>query len=166
MFFGGVVPSWVKSPKSGANIISARLVDLDMDTIPEILVATQATGNYKMAYPYNDHSSWLMVMNREMEFVFPPVEFAGYPAALENALYQQGDSSLVVALHEYYGEENLKPGIYLFNSNGKLVTSRQLEIQRRGSYHLVPGSGNQRRELYLINTVENKAFRLNMDPTS
>ncbi|MEN8230572.1 MAG: histidine kinase [Bacteroidota bacterium] len=155
----------LKSPKSGANITSCRFADLDSDTIPEIIVATNATGNYEMEYPFRDYSSWLMVMNQKLEFHFPPVEFAGYPSSLITALQQQGDSTYIVVLHDYYGQENLKPGLYLYNSAGTLIRSRPLDLLGRSNYYLFQGSGDLYQELFLVNEKEHKVFRISRDLT-
>lgn len=155
----------LKSPKSGANINFCRFADLDLDTIPEIIVATDATGNYGMEYPFHDYSSWLMVMNQKLEFQFPPVEFVGYPSSLITALHQQEDSTYIVVLHNYYGQENLKSGLYLFNSAGMLIRSIQLEMLERGNYYLFQGSGDSHQKLYLVNEKEHKVSRIRMDLT-
>jgi signal transduction histidine kinase len=66
------------SPVSGAYIGGIFLDNLDEDPFDEIMLYTSATDNYmEDPVPYSDSSSWLMVLDHTLEFMFPPVEFQG-----------------------------------------------------------------------------------------
>jgi two-component sensor histidine kinase len=70
--------SLMKSPESGAFISNMILEDLDGDLIPEIILSTYASSNYnELPVEYSDTSSWLMALDHNLEFLFPPVEFPG-----------------------------------------------------------------------------------------
>jgi two-component sensor histidine kinase len=70
--------SLIVSPKSGAFISKMILEDIDNDSFPEILLSTYAASNYnEMPVEYSDTSSWLMALDHDLKFLFPPVEFPG-----------------------------------------------------------------------------------------
>lgn len=125
------------SPLSGASINRPVLCDLDMDSLPEILYNTAAPGNYQSFIPYTDHSAWLMVLDDDMDFLFEPLEFPGYPSNLLVAPFSARDSMFMAVLHHYYGTEQIRSGFYVYDNQGRMVRSRNFDLHRWGSFFLV-----------------------------
>jgi hypothetical protein len=153
------------SPKSAATVNSAILSDLTGDSIPEIILSVSATGNYEMEYPFRDYSAWLMVLDQQLNFHFPPLEFPGFPSTLVSLPFYYKDSTYIVTLHEYYGTDNYKSGLCLFTASGKLIRSRELEMTVRNNYRIVTDAGKQIPYIYLINEKEHMASRISFDLT-
>ena len=107
------------SPLMGASLYKPVFEDLDGDSIPEILLSTRAVGNYSSFIPYTDQSTWLMALNKDLQFHFEPKEIPKYPSNLYVSSYGKNDSVYLVALHEYLGSDTIQSGLYLFNSGGK-----------------------------------------------
>jgi hypothetical protein len=103
------------SPESGYFLKGIIQKDLDGDGYREIIPYGYAASNvHDTLMPYPDWCSWLMVLNRNLQFEYEPVPFEGQfssltPVVLNNlsgksllvALYQppdhQGDSSVLLA---------------------------------------------------------------------
>mgnify|MGYP006291427565 CR=1 FL=1 len=75
------------SPMSGVSLHHSALFDLNRDSFPEVLLETSATGNYKTSVPFCDQSAWLMVLEIDMDYLFGPVEFPGYPFIREKSAF-------------------------------------------------------------------------------
>jgi len=69
----------LKSPLSGAAIVSLDLFDLDNDGAEEILLNTVAPENIKTPIPYQDSISWLMVLDEDLQFYSPTIPLNGPP---------------------------------------------------------------------------------------
>jgi two-component sensor histidine kinase len=70
--------SLLVSPKSGAFIGGIILENLDADQMPEITLTTYAASNYNDdPFIYSDTSSWFMILEHNLEFIFEPVEYPG-----------------------------------------------------------------------------------------
>lgn len=94
-----------QSPTSGAFIGQIILQNIDGDPFPEILPSTYASSNYnKEAVEYSDTSSWLILLDHDLEFMFNPIEFKG-PAGGVNSHFIDGADGrkliIVGAVHGY-----------------------------------------------------------------
>lgn len=70
--------SLISSPPLGGFILGIEQEDLDNDGIPEILPYGYAAGNIRPSeIRHHDRSAWLMVLDRNLEFTFEPLEFRG-----------------------------------------------------------------------------------------
>jgi two-component sensor histidine kinase len=88
--------SLCRSPESGAFIANIRLSDLDHDGFEEILLSTYAAANFNDdPFPYSDTSCWLMVLDHDLKFLFPPVEFPGPTGSLELVEMKTRDGNYV-----------------------------------------------------------------------
>lgn len=67
------------SPDSYAKIVSPFMADVDGDGRNEILFTCGASENVPdtAEVPFHDHSAWFMVLDHDLRFLFPPVEFRG-----------------------------------------------------------------------------------------
>ncbi len=144
------------SPEIGVALYQLSLFDVDLDSVPEILVNTSATGNFHTYIPFSDHSSWLMVLDKDLQFFFDPVEFEGYPSNLEIAPFRDGDSILLAVLHDSYGNESDQPRIYLFNHQGCHLNSRSLARAERGQYFLTSDHMENGSRILLLNARQGK----------
>jgi sensor histidine kinase YesM len=70
--------SLIQSPASSASINSITIEDIDGDQKPEILLGTHSPANVPTdQVEFHDHSNWMMVLDTDLNFVFPPMEIPG-----------------------------------------------------------------------------------------
>ena len=142
------------SPLMGSAIYDPVVFDLDSDSVPEILIQTSATGNFPASFPYSDQSSWLMVMNSDLEFRFEPVELRGHPAYFHVMPIRIGDETFLVACHDSYGMNSSGPEILLFDTWGNPLASKQLAHQGGENYFITVIQERQGPRIHLLSAVE------------
>ena len=151
------------SPVIGVAFYGLRLFDIDLDSVPEILVNTSATGNFHTYIPYSDQSSWLMVLDKDLQFYFEPVEFGGYPSYLEIAPLRSGDSILLAVFQDSYGSGSEQPGICLFDHQGRHLASRSMDRTERSQYFLTTAHTGNRSRILLLNALQGKVLSLDQN---
>jgi hypothetical protein len=68
--------SIIRSPKNAYNYQYFRQGDVTGDGKPDIIPIGYSSENvFKKDYTYHDSSSWLMILDQNLSFLFPPVEF-------------------------------------------------------------------------------------------
>jgi len=153
------------SPASGASIFNALPCDLDRDSTPEIVLSTFAPGNYQSYIPYSDHSSWLMVLNEDLKFLFTPVEFHGNPSVLNVSPFVSGDTVFMAVLYYYFGTDTLSSGLHVYDHHGRLVRSRELTFTGWGNRYVVAGESDLRPVICVLDAInqEIKEFDERLD---
>lgn len=142
--------SLLKSPESWVAITECLIDDLNNDSIPEFLLTTLATGNVEKKVPFTDSCSWLMIINENLSFLFPPVEFEKSPSKLQAVPIVVDGEKNIVAFNDYFGSGKADPGLLLFDLKGveKLkmpLTDYEPEISR-----IFPGEDNHQDCFYFI----------------
>lgn len=114
------------SPQSGSFITQISLSDLDNDSKDEIMVDTYASDNIKdSTLPYRDQSCWLMVLDDDLEFLFPPLEFPGKIASLTSGtVINQLQRTLLISLYNYSGNQNIDDQIILTDLKGRRLKEK------------------------------------------
>ncbi|MDA3943353.1 MAG: histidine kinase [Bacteroidetes bacterium] len=114
----------IKSPASGVYASPLSIYDLNKDGRHEFFIGTSTMGNNsrKSTIPYHDSSSYAMVLNDQLEFLFEPVEFPIYRSkTITSPIHYQGQD-LIMAVFSDYRPEQPKPSfIKLINEAGDLV---------------------------------------------
>jgi hypothetical protein len=118
--------SLVKSPKSGTPVGLYGWIDFDGDSVNEIYITGRATGNFPSEYPYSDQFSWLMVYNRDLDFLFPPIKIGQYPSQLWAQPINSKDSTFLAVFYEYMGTGQDTSALFLINKEGSVVRERKL----------------------------------------
>ncbi|MHC1730885.1 MAG: histidine kinase [Bacteroidales bacterium] len=140
--YNTVTDSIISSPQCGGFMLGIVQYDLNHDGFREIIPFGYASENIgKGEMKLHDHSTWLTVLDRNLQFVFDPVEFAGrftmaqpmiHPAATDtvaDVLVSRGepDSS---AVFRSFGMNGLLPGRTPLQSsavNGLVTVNRKGE---------------------------------------
>lgn len=115
-----------RTPDAGAMIGIYRIEDINDDGYYELYGNMKTTGNLPTTYPYHDSSVWFMVIDYKLDFFFEPVEFPGYGASLTLEPVKTNRGNRIIALYDYYGEENIEPQLLLYNEKGKLLKKKRL----------------------------------------
>jgi hypothetical protein len=134
-YFFDVVNKKLKSSKfTGIMFYEPKFTDADGDAKPEIFGLVSASGNYKTKAPFTDQSSWLMILDENLEFEFPPVEFPGMTNMLDVAAYQNKKFRGYVVSHNTGSADTsvLKPRIMLFSLKGEKINELLYEDMGMG----------------------------------
>lgn len=113
--------SLLKSPPSGAAIQKCQIIDINNDSRPEILLDVAATGNLGKDFPFTDRFSWLMVLDENMKFLFPPVQLCDNPSRVSILPLRHNNSTFLLAFNDYFGAENIKSAFYLYDIRGNRI---------------------------------------------
>lgn len=119
--------SLIKSPESSAVITDCQINDINSDSLPEFILNINANGNCRENAPYTDMYSWLMVLDNNLDFLFPPVKLSKYPSRLLLLPLKLKDYTRLVALQDYNGTGKDYPALFLFDTKGRLLQSKPVK---------------------------------------
>jgi len=141
-----------KSPKSGSGIGIPILYDINNDGVDEIINAeNHATGNFNKPFPYSDQHCWLMVINRQLKFMFEPVKIGQYPSLIQVVPYKPGNKIYLAVFYKYDGTLDIPCSLMLFNNKGELLKKRELKSYEHLSMaYLISINKKTRSQLFLI----------------
>jgi hypothetical protein len=125
------VDSFQVSPFIGAFIGRMYMDNLDDDPYDEILLSTYASSNYN-AEPvaYSDTSSWLMVLDHDLSFMFPPAEFPGASGGTQIVSIDSGNGGKIILGKVVYGSVTQVRGkFFTCSSRGDFISEKELEIE-------------------------------------
>lgn len=120
--YNTVTDTIISSPQCGGFMLGIVQHDLDNDGFREIMPYGYAAENIsREEMKYHDYSAWLTVLDRNLQFVFDPVEFSGRYAMARPMIHQMsGDTvaDLLVSRGEpdsssvfrYFSIHGLLPG--------------------------------------------------------
>jgi hypothetical protein len=146
--------SLIKSPQSGATIRGCTPFDFSGDSSPEFLLEVSATGNTNDDFPFSDQYSWVMVLDKNLKFLFPPLKIGIYPSNVKVAPFSIYNNKGVVALNDYLGSENYSSAFYLVDTNGRIVNEKPVEGLENSSYGLFPNEEKDFKTFYFLKNNE------------
>ncbi len=119
-----------KSPQSGTYIDHLLLFDLDCDGFEEILLNTYASGNFnEEPFPFTDTSSWMIVLDHDLNFLFQPVEFPGQTGSLEILPLKTKNGETVILGKYLHASTSGYPGkIFLADLKGNFLNERIIKV--------------------------------------
>lgn len=142
--------SLIKSPESGAVIIDCIIADINNDHSPEYLADITATGNYDENYPFSDHYTWLMILDKNLKFLFQPVKISDDPATVSLSELKNGKNSYIVAFNDYFGSDNFSSTMSLFSSHGELLAQKPVAGNEPTFSTIIPNKKNNYRTFFLL----------------
>ncbi len=119
--------SLVKSPESAVVPTGCNVSDINNDSLPELILDVMATGNSDENFPFTDQYSWLMVLDKNLKFLFAPLQFNENPSRLMVIPLKFKDYSRLVLFHDYYGTEKFHSSFFLFDSKGNKLSEKPIE---------------------------------------
>ncbi len=108
----------LKSPESGETIRDISVSDINGDSLPEFLLDVSATGNFDLRFPYSDRFAWLMVLDHNLKFLFPPVKIGKNPSNLQVLSLTGKNRDYLTLFYDYCGTENTPSSFYLYDISG------------------------------------------------
>lgn len=152
--------SLVKSPESGEAITACSIFDLNEDDSPEFLINGLATGNLDKDFPYSDRYSWGMVLNKNLNFCFPPLKLTANPSRAIITPLKIDDHFSLVIFNEYFGSGNFKSSFSLVNLNGEIVKEEIAGSFEDNIAFVFPNDYNNYKTFYFL---RNKGEIIEMD---
>jgi hypothetical protein len=98
-----------------------------------------------------DYSSWLTILNNDLEFVFKPIEFPYPYKTLHSSPYLLDDKNVILTLANSTNDEKVKDKLEVYSYQGELL--KQLYFAK-GIYFLV--KDNNSNKLFLLNKENGK----------
>lgn len=118
--------SLIRSPESGAALGQCTLSDINNDGRPEVLLDVVATGNQDKEFPYTDHYSWLMVLDNNLNFLFPPVRFGKNPSRLQVLPLRLKAKTCLLLFYDYFGSDDISSGFFLYDIKGNKIKEKSI----------------------------------------
>jgi len=120
--------SLIRSPASSANINYMTLEDIDGDQIPEILLGTHASANVSPDEDsLHDESNWMMVLDQDLNFAFPPVEIPGMANAFVPFIFKKDSTRTLAGIH-ITGTGGGPGQIFFYDLEGKSVKAHSFPL--------------------------------------
>ncbi|MCE5347132.1 MAG: histidine kinase [Bacteroidales bacterium] len=112
--------SVVKSPDASYFISGILQADIDGDSHNEIIPFGYASENIKPENAkYHDHSSWLMVLDKNLKFLFEPVEFPGRYSGLHPIINISKGDTVRVVMHNL-PTDTIRSDLFEFDKHGAM----------------------------------------------
>jgi hypothetical protein len=120
--------TFLVSPRSGYFIGQIIQEDIDGDGKKEILPYGYAASNvHDSAMPYPDWNSWLMVLNRKLEFVFAPVSFPGQYSNVKPLIIRDRSGKLLLAaIYQPPERHGDSCSLFAFDRHGNITRRRKV----------------------------------------
>jgi two-component sensor histidine kinase len=98
----------LKSVVYGAGAGISQIADIDGDSLPEIIMGTNAINNMmgKYGLPWPDNHSWIMVFDHKLKFKFEPVLVGGVHSAVTTKYIKTQGISFLISERDWRSSEN------------------------------------------------------------
>ena len=119
----------IKSPESGIAVHCPVAFDINNDGYNEYMGESRAFGNCpkEKEIPYTDQHAWLMVLDRNMKFIFEPIKFGEYKTVLDIKPFKPMNTTYLVVFQKHQGQEDIKNKLILFDINGNNIKERKVD---------------------------------------
>lgn len=119
------------SPQNGVTFAPPSFYDFENDNTPELYFTTFATDNFKNEFNINnypDTSAWLMLLNKNLNFVFKPIEFGprGSMLQVKPIKNKNKDTADILILHTSFLDNNTTPTAYIYDIKGNLIKQKMI----------------------------------------
>ena len=114
------------SPIAGMNFLNPFAINLNDNSSLKLASSVQAPGNCSVDYPYTDYYTWLMLFDKELNFVFEPVKINAHPSTLDVEHVSWNNKDYLLMFNSYQGTNNFKSSMLLYDLNG--IKVKELEL--------------------------------------
>jgi len=122
-----------KSSHLGNRTGLVHLMDLDKDDNLEILLSSHSSSNDKWFnsnyYQRTDESSWIMVLNHDLKFKFPPKEINSEFSAINQDTIMIKKERFIITAAFIRKEDDGQSKLYKISQNGSFVDSISLKAK-------------------------------------
>lgn len=131
----------IKSPISGAAVVSLDLFDLDSDGRDEILLNTVAPENFKSTIPFRDSLTWFMVLNEDLQFYKAPVPMSGPPSWISVEPFVYEGTPLLMTYHRYREGDDYDARMAIYDSSLQILNTRVFHGHSQTGHHMYRAPG-------------------------
>ena len=129
------------SPFTGAKVHILNITDINNDGYDEVIVCTNAPANI----PANDsilddEHSYLMVFDHNLNFLFKPVPFFGYPSSIHVYPMHVNSEMNLITRFSITGTNGEDPKLMVYSHLGKLINERGIESKVSYFYEIRNGN--------------------------
>ncbi|MCD4692856.1 MAG: hypothetical protein K8R79_08080 [Calditrichales bacterium] len=144
--------------------VKLLISDLTGDSRDEVIVIGKANGNGKKEVPFTDWKNWVFFMDQNLDTIFPPLPFGGYPSTLQVLPVQmKNERYLLIAHYRAAQKHQNKPlGLYLVNSRGRFARQRYFEIENMEGIDLTVDNAENLQHIF-ISAGSNQLLRFDVD---
>jgi hypothetical protein len=123
------------SPELGGHIGNFDVADIDRDGLAEIAVSNYGPGNIKdKTLPMQDTCSYVIVLDNNLEFLFPPIASPGTFSGIGNQFMRTGGKHYIVSYWGYNSQSPGLPAVKIYDIKGKLLNKRSFPFENRTKY--------------------------------
>lgn len=134
----------LSSPQNGYFIMGINQKDVTGDGKREIIPWGYAASNIQdSTAKYHDRSSWLMVLDRRLNFLFEPVEFKGQYSTVKPMVVENAEIPLLMALICPPQNKGDSTQLLTFTINGKISNKRMLSRSASEAITVKSKNGNE-----------------------
>jgi hypothetical protein len=153
------------SPRNYARIIALDMTDIDKDGECEILCHTTSPGNTKenCNSPYNDHSGWLVILDRHLNYKVLPKNFGPHGTVIYPYRFDIEGETYTVALIKNLLNGPARAELALFDKNFNILKKKDLNPEHAPNYLLRRLKIKQKDEFYLFDSKSLNAIVLDAD---
>ena len=139
------------SPKSGTPILKPIAFDLNNNGYNEYTFENSAFENIEEDISFSDNHAWLMVLDRNMQFLFEPVKFGQFKTVIQVNPFRTSKTTYLAVLQKHQGHEDIPNSLFLYDINGKRIREKILGdfVEIEDSW-LISRDDTKRNDLYLI----------------
>lgn len=117
--------SLITSPELGGHFGPVDIRDIDNDGLPEFAVSNYGSGNINNdSLPMQDTCAYLIVLDNNLQFLFPPIPSIGRYNGMQNKFIKDGDSNYIVS---FWNKEGVTPGelmLGVYDRRGKVLNQK------------------------------------------
>ena len=118
----------IRSPEMGVFLDVTAIEDINHDGFKEVFMKTYSIFNYpdSLAGLQDDRSAWIMAFNKDLSFLFSPVEFRGKYIHIKTLpIKTEKDWKLISLLYQSV-QGKYSPRLILSTVQGELISERNL----------------------------------------
>lgn len=156
----------LKSPLSGAAVVSLDLFDLDLDGRDEIMLNTVAPENFKTAFPFRDSVSWLMVLDDDLQFYKPPQANNGPPSWISIEPFAHEGKPYLMTYHRYREGDDYNARMAIYNDSLDEIRAHILKGQEHTGYYMYRvREGKELNDIKFIHSSGIRTYNFNLECT-
>ncbi|WP_341216761.1 histidine kinase [uncultured Wocania sp.] len=160
----------IKSPHLANSFSVSKVIDLDDDGKEEIIISNNASNNQiNNFYTHRpDSSTWLMVLNDDLSFMFEPIEFKAL-GSISNNTINVNNKTRILSFFVSRQYDKLPSRLLLLSTDG--VIEKEKILQKGSKKYLVKVNSNQfavtdrvRGEVVFFNTNLEEINKFKIEP--
>ncbi len=149
-----------KSPVSGEAISGCNIFDLNDDGFSEFLINGLAPGNLDEAFPFSDRFSWIMILDGNLNFFFPPLKLTGNPSRSQMVPIMIDNHFSVIVFNDYFGTGSYESTFSIIDQTGNIIKKIGAGSFENNVASIYPNEENNYRTFYFL---QNREKMLEMD---